>query len=218
MIYELIGEKPEGTRTVRTYRNSNTGTETKLSLLYTDKEGGKWWAFLDLFKIPIMRMSMARNITDLYTIGLTLKDIVTWCNEEKKILKSEDPEKYEKLYSLILEKERLATFTADPLKQQLALCTVYILADDERVDYFDESLCEQKLKVWKGLPEMVAFFLTWHTGHIQNSLRRLDRISTTVLKLQDQQTAIQKVQLKALKGLEPGTESNNFSSGQSPTV
>lgn len=186
MLYELVAEKTENNRPVRTFRNTKTGTETKLSLIHTDSEGGKWWGFMDLYKIPIMRISMARNITDLYTIGLSLKDIKTWCSEEKTLLKSNDPEKYEKLYALVLEKERIATFAADPIKQQLALCTVYIIADDERVDYFDEQEAEKKLKEWKAFPDMVAFFLTWHTDHIQRYIKRLAKISTTALNFQEQ--------------------------------
>ena len=185
MLYKLVSEKEEKGKPVRVYRNETTGTESKLSLIYTEPTSKqKWWGFTDLYKIPIMRMSMARNITDLYTIGMTLKDIQSWCDQEKALLRGNDPEKYEKLYSLILEKERVATFAADPLKQQLALCTVYILADEERIDYFDEQEAEKKLQQWKAFPQMVAFFLTWHTDHIQRYMKRLDKISTTVLSLQ----------------------------------
>lgn len=207
MIYEKVSD----TGKVRVFRNSQTGTETKLSLIHTDTEGQKWWGFNDLYKIPIIRMAMAKNITDMYTIGLTLSDIKSWCSQEKALLKGNDPEKYEKLYALVLEKERLATFTADPMKQQLALCTVYILSDEERVDYFDESISEQKLKLWKGSPEMVAFFLTWHTDRIQHYIKDLAKISRTVSKRdKEQQEQLQKLSSK----LESGTASNNFSSGQ----
>lgn len=188
MLYELISEKNTGTdakpRLVRTYRNTKTFTETKLNHIHTDKEGMKWWGFQDLFKIPMMRMSMVRNITDLYTIGLTLKDIITWCDQETTLLRSNDPEKYEKLYALVLEKRKLAEHTADPIRQQLALCTVYILADDERIDYFDEQEAEKKLNMWKAYPNDVSFFLTWHTNHIQGYIRDLNKISETVLKLE----------------------------------
>lgn len=190
MIYELIHEKNIGSKDKpqlqRLYRNSKTGTETTLNHIYTDDTKVRWWGFNDLYKIPIMRISMTRHITDLYTIGLSLKDIQKWCEQEKAILKSNDPEKYEKLYALILEKEQIATFTADPIKQQLALCTVYILADDERIDYFDEQNAETKLRIWKNFPDMVAFFLTWHTDHIQRYIKALQKVSTTVLNLQEQ--------------------------------
>ena len=185
-LYNLVEEKIVNKKPIRTFRNDQTGTECKLSQIYIDKEGRKWWGFVDLYKIPIMRSSMARNITDLYTIGLSLKDIQTWCQQEKDLLRSNDPEKYEKLYSLILEKEKLATYTADPMKQQLGLCTVYIIADDERVDYFDEQTAEEKLKIWKSDPSMVAFFLTWLTDHIQPYIKTLGAISKTVLKLEQE--------------------------------
>jgi len=186
MIYQLTKEREENKRAVRIYTNTATGTETKLSHIYTDGEGKRWWGFTDLYKIPFMRMSMVKNITDLYTIGLTLKDIKTWCNQLKQDIRSNDPEKYEKTYATILEMERLATHTADPIRQQLALCTVYILADDERIDYFDEQQSSEKLQYWKGSNEMVAFFLTWHTDHMQRYIKRLGTISKTVLNLQEQ--------------------------------
>lgn len=191
MLYELTSEKQEGQRTVRTYKNNKTGSQTKLSLIYTDKDGGKWWAFMDLYSIPIMRVSMAKNITDMYTIGLSLKDIQSWCADLKKELKGSDPEKYEKTYAKLLEMENIATFTADPIKQQLALCTVYILADDELIDYFDETQSFNKMNYWKGNNEMVAFFLTWHTKAIQPYIKRLDRISTIASKMQEQVQAMQ---------------------------
>jgi len=202
MLYIQVSEKKEGKNMVRTFRNERTGSETKLSMIYKDKDGGQWWAFNDLYKIPVQRMSMAMNITDLYSIGLTLKDIQTWCNQEKTLLRSNDPEKYEKLYSLILEKERIATFVSDPLKQQIALCTVYIISDEERIDIFDEQKAEEKLKLWKGFPEMISFFLTWHSNQMQHFLKSLDKISTTVLKLEDQARTMKAMeQLKQSNGL-----------------
>lgn len=181
-MYELVSESEDG-KFIRTYRNTSTGTLVKTYLI-KENDGVRWFGFQDLFKIPMIRMSYARHITDLYNTGLTLKDVQAWCQQEKELLRSDDPEKYEKLYSLVLEKERLATFTADPIKQHLALCTVYILADDERIDYFDEQIAEQKLKLWQTSPELVAFFLSWHNGHIQHSLKLLEKISGIASKLE----------------------------------
>jgi len=187
MLHEILHkERLENNRIVRTWRNTRTGTEIKLSLVHQDEDGSKYWGFIDLFKMPIMRSSMAKNITDMYTIGLTLKDIQNWCSQEKEIIKSDDPEKYEKLYALILEKEKLATYTADPIKQQLALTAVYILEDDERIDYFDESIAEAKLKKWAGRPELIAFFLTWQTDHIGRYMKTLQKVSETVLSQKTQ--------------------------------
>lgn len=202
MLYTQVSEKQEGQRLVRTFRNEKTGTETKVHLIHKDPEGRTWWGFLDLRLIPMMRVSMAQNITNLYRVGMTLKDIQTWCDQEKTLLRSNDPEKYEKLYSLVLEKEKLSSFTADPLRQQLALCSVYIIADDERIDYFDEAQAEAKLKLWAGFPEMVSFFLTWHTDHIRRYMKRLESVSQTVLSLQDQISKMQQDPTAQLKPLE----------------
>jgi hypothetical protein len=186
-MYQLIETRTEQKRETRIYKNTHTGTEVKTSVIYVTPDGVKFWGFNDLYKIPYIRTAFARHISDLYTIGLSLKDILSWCEQEKSLLKSEDPEKYEKLYALVLEKERLAKFTADPIRQQLALCTVYILTDEERIDYFEDSQAEQKLNMWMGSPEMIAFFLTWHTEHIRRYMKTLDKISTTVLKMEKQE-------------------------------
>lgn len=180
MLHEIVNPgRIEGTRFVRTWRNVKTGTEIKLTMLH-EEEGQRYWGFIDLYKMPIMRISMAKNITDLYNIGLTLKDIQSWCSQEKELLTSDDPEKYEKLYALVLEKERIATHTADPIRQQLALTTVYILEDDERIDYFDEAIAERKLQNWKARPDLIAFFLTWQTDHIGRYMKTLQKVSAIV--------------------------------------
>lgn len=187
MSYKLIKEDLASKKPTRTYENTRTFTQIKTTLIITDKEGAGWWGFTDLFQIPIMRISMAKHISDLYNVGLSLKDILDWCNQEKALIKGNDPDKYEKLFALILEKEKIATFTADPIKQHLALCTVYIMADDEQVDYFDEAKAEEKLKYWGGLPDLIPFFLTWHNEHIQRYMKGLEKITATVSKLEKRQ-------------------------------
>lgn len=183
MTYDLVEETLVNNKLTRLYRNK-AGAETKTSLIYTDKDGRKWFGFVDLFRIPVIRISMAQHISSLYGVGLSSKDLATWIKEEKALLKSNDPEKYEKLYAMILEKERIINYTADPVKQHLALCTVYVIAEDERIDYFDESIADEKLKLWLGMPEGVGFFLSWHNEHIQNYMKDLNEISKTVSKLE----------------------------------
>src|SRR5919108_662107 len=131
MSYKLITEKTEGKapRLVRYYKNERTNTEVKTEHIYTDKDGKMYFGFADLYKIPYIRSVYAKHINDLYSVGLSLKDILKWCEQEKTILKSDDPEKYEKLYALILEKEGIASHTADPIQQHLSLCTIYVLAE-----------------------------------------------------------------------------------------
>lgn len=183
MIYDLITEGMVNKKFTRTYRNKQ-GTEVKTHLVYTDTEGGKWFAFLDLYKIPIQRKAMASYVTNLYSVGLTIKDILTWCSEEKKLINGNDPEKLQKLYALILDKEKLATFTADPIKQGLALAAVYIMSQDERIDTFENEDLERKLKIWGGMPEAVGFFLKWLNSHIEYYINRFSKASQTASKLQ----------------------------------
>jgi hypothetical protein len=131
-----------------------------------------------------MRIAYSKHISDLFTIGLSLKDILKWCEEEKNLIRSADPEKYEKLYSMILEKERIAKHTADPIKQHIALCTVYVLSDQERVDYFDDAMAEEKMNLWNADTSMIAFFLSWHNQHIQHYTKTLEGITRTASSLE----------------------------------
>lgn len=180
-MYKLEKESTANGKLKRLYRNEQ-GIEVKTSEIYKDQDGTVWYGFDDLFKIPIMRLSMARHISDMFTMGLSLKDILDWCDQEKKLIKSTDPDKYEKLYSLILEKERLANHTADPVRQHLALCTVYVLSAEERIDYFDEEQSGAKLRLWGGMVDAIPFFLTWYNVITRDYLKDLKSISQIALK------------------------------------
>lgn len=183
MLYKLIAEKTENNKAVRVYRNDRTGTEVKTEHIFTDKEGKKYFGFSDLFKIPYIRSVYAKHINDLYGLGLSLKDLLAWCAKEKELLRSEDSEKYEKLYAMVLEKERIVQHSADPIRQHLALCTVYVLSEDEPVDFFSESVAEDKLTAWQHDIEAVTFFLNWHHEHMQRYTALLKKSLKTVSKV-----------------------------------
>jgi hypothetical protein len=186
LLYELISEKEEGKegkkKLVRLYRNTRTGTEVKTEHIYTGNEGEKYFGFVDLYKIPYIRSVYAKHINDMYGIGLSLKDITTWCEKEKQLLKGDDPEKYEKLYALVLEKENIVNYSADPIRQHLALCTVYVLTEEEKIDFFSEAIAEDKLRVWNKDTEAAGFFLNWHHEHIQRFTTDLQKTIKTVSK------------------------------------
>lgn len=182
MKWNLKETKTVNGKEVRVYESS-TGSTCETMEIYIDSGGNKWFGFRDLFKIPYIRVAYAKHISDLFSIGLGLSDIVAWCKAEKDLIRSDDPEKYEKLFALILEKERIAKSTADPVRQHLALCTVYVLSDDERIDLFKDEDAETKLKLWGGDRGAITFFLNWHNAHIQRYTKALDRISKTVLKV-----------------------------------
>lgn len=192
-MYQLIEETLVGKakRLTRTYRNEN-GSEVRTALIYTNpRDKSEWYGFTDLLQIPMQRKAMASYIVNLYGVGLSIKDILDWCEQEKKILKSSDADKYEKLYALVLEKQNIATFTADPIKQGIALATVYILAKDERIDTFSPAESEQKMFLWGGMPEAVGFFLSWQNDHIAGYMKRFDKASQTVSKLEKLTNPIQ---------------------------
>lgn len=156
-MYELQTE----TDTQRIYRSSETGTETQLNLLTQSKDGAKWWAFNDLLSIPYIRKEASAGITRYYGNGITDNDLDRIIASQKELLRGNDPEKYEKAYAGILELEALKKETADPMRQALGLCSVYILADDELPDVFSTSRTKQKIERWALEPELQSFFLTW---------------------------------------------------------
>lgn len=162
---------------------SQHGTELTTTVILTDPVGRKWYGFTDFFKIPYIRTVYAKRITDLFQLGLTAGDIHEWIKEERELLKSNDPLKYEKLFALSLKKEELINAAIDPLKQHLALCTIYVLADDERIDYFSDEEAAAKMKAWELDKNIIAFFLSWQAEHMLSYTDSLKTLSQIVLNL-----------------------------------
>ncbi len=142
----------------RIYRSSITGTEVITTLIYTDSDGRKWWAFEDLLQIPHIRRMAANNISQLYGAGFTKNDLSNFVNKSKSILKGIDPDKYEKAYSELLQLETIVESNIDPVKQELGLCSVYILGDDERIDFFSSREASEKMELWALDIDTQAFF------------------------------------------------------------
>lgn len=159
-------QEQQSTDKKRVYIQETTGTQLTTEHIYTDKMGNKWWGFSNLFNVPYIRIAYAKQVSDLFTTGVTAEDLDRWDDEEIKLLKSSDPEKYEKLYAIKLERRKLRQAIVDPVKQHLALSTIYVLSEEERIDYFELEMAERKIAMWKLDQEAVGFFLNWHTGHI----------------------------------------------------
>lgn len=158
-MYDLINASDNK----RIYKSSITGTEVSTKLIHTDEGGGKWWAFEDLLNMPFIRKKAAESVTQLYGAGVTKDDLTSFVNKTKEILKSTDADKYEKAYSEVLQLEAITNQIADPVRQSLSLCTVYILADDEQIDTFTTAKAGEKMSAWTLQPELQAFFLNWLT-------------------------------------------------------
>lgn len=182
MAYKLKGSLMDG-KDVRIYTNEKTGSEVVLDKIYTDESTTTWWGFRDMFQMPMMRQIMAKNIINLFSAGLALADIQKWCTDGKAMCRSNDPEKYEKLYAQFMQMQLLAESTADPRKQYLGLATVYVLKDGERVDWYSEEEAGQKLSLWAAHPEMAAFFLNWQDSIIKSYMKTYSDISETASKI-----------------------------------
>lgn len=172
---------------VRKYVNGTTGNELTTYHLYTDRFKNEWWTFEDLFNVPFIRQLAAKKVVDLYGHGLTLTDVTTLTTQIKLLLKTNEADKYERVYAKVLELESLSTAMADPVKQCIGLSTLYLLIGDERPDAYSPDTQRVKFDALALDIEAQAFFLTWWTGVMQHSgqvLKALSLIASTVNRQQ----------------------------------
>lgn len=168
---------------IRIYRNTMTENEVVTYLLYTDKLKNSWWTFEDLFALPFIRQLAAKKVLDLYGHGLALDDVKTISGEIKAILRSDSQERYEKAYAKVLELENLTETMADPVKQCIGLCTVYLLLNDEQPDVWTNHWSASKMTLLSLDIAAQSFFLNWWTGIMRRSgslLKGLSQIVSTV--------------------------------------
>lgn len=170
---------------VRYYENQRTGSELTTYHLHTDQQKNDWWTFQDLFALPFIRQVAAKRVLDLYGHGLALEDIKSISGQMKTILKTNSPDKYELLFAKILELENLSETMADPVKQSMGLCTVYLLLNDEIPDEYTQQVTNQKMTIMALDIDAQSFFLNWWTGIMRHSgqvLKGLSQIVSTVAK------------------------------------
>lgn len=183
-MYEL---QQKGTTEIRRcYRSSITSTEIYTKVLYTDGSGKNWWCFEDLLQIPYIRKKAAESCSQLYGLGLTHNDLNDFIKRQKTTLKdTTDSERFERAYSQLLQMEELITETANPVKQSLSLCAVYILGEDERVDSFSIEEAISKMNLWEVDYEAQAFFLNWLAAGMSDYLKHYNSIMEIASILQE---------------------------------
>jgi hypothetical protein len=171
---------------VRVYKNTLTGNTCETYHLHTDQFGNQWWAFLDLFTLPFIRQLSAKKVLDLYGHGLALDDVKQITGQMKTILRSASPEKYEQAYAKAMELETLAETMADPVKQCMGLCTVYLLLNDEMPDAWTQQVVSQKMTIMALDIGLQSFFLNWWTEVMRRSgllLKGLSQIASMATEL-----------------------------------
>lgn len=186
---------------IRTYTNSATGSKCQMEEVYLDKEQNRWFMFTDLAAIPYVRNFAANKITSLYTLGLSKDDLTGHIEGLKKVLKSNDPDRYEKAYANVLDFETKAVNATDSIKQMSALVCVYFTLNDEPIDSFENSLQLKKMQLLEADINMHSFFLKRQTDAIEGyttslnnllqtvSSTRKELLNHSVLKLKEQPTA-----------------------------
>lgn len=176
-MWQLIGNE----KNKRIYTNSVTNSQSSQSMVYIDKEGNNWWNFEDLTSIPYTRQFAATKISSLYTLGLSKDDLTNHITGLKNILKSQDKEKYEKAFALVLDFESKANNATDAIKQMTALVCVYYTINEEPIDSFDNSLQLKKMSLLEADIEMHTFFLNRQIDATERFTNFLKTISETVI-------------------------------------
>lgn len=161
----------------RIYKNSATHSECNQTMCYTDKDGNKWWTFEELTSIPYTRHFAATKIISLYTLGLSKDDLNSHISGLKTILKSQDKEKYEKAYALVIDFESKANNATDAIKQMSSLVCVYFTLNDEPIDSFDKGLQMKKMSLLEADIDMHIFFLRRQIDTIERYKNFLNQIS-----------------------------------------
>lgn len=174
---------------IRIYRNTATETEVVTYLLREDANKNTWWTFEDLFTVPFIRQLAAKKVLDLYGHGLSPDDIRTITTQMKATLRSNAPEKYEQAYAKVLELEALTETTADPVKQCIGLCTVYLMLNDEAPDVWTNNWSAQKMTYLSLDLDLQAFFLSWWTNIMRLSGSLLKGLSQIALMAGNGQSA-----------------------------
>lgn len=177
-----------GQNNKRIYTNSETNSLCMQSMVYIDKDGNNWWEFDSLTSIPYTRNFAATKISSLYALGLSKDDLTGHINGLKKILKSDDREKYEKAFALVLDFESKAMNATDGLRQQSALVPVYYTLNDEPIDSFDQSLQLKKMELLEADVNMHSFFLKRHFDASQLLMNSLNSILPIAFQQQNGQS------------------------------
>lgn len=165
----------------RVYTNTLTNSQCSQTLVHTDKEFNTWWEFDSLTAIPYTRNFAATKISSLYALGLSKDDLNGHIAGLKAILKSQDKEKYEKAFALVLDFESKASNATDAIKQMSSLVCVYYTINDEHIDSIDNSIMITKMSLLEGDPEMHTFFLTRQieaTERYTNFLNSISQIAS----------------------------------------
>lgn len=165
----------------RVWANSTTGGRCAQTMCYTDKEGNHWWEFDNLMALPFTRSFAATKIASLYQLGLTKEDLNTHTASLKALLKSADPEKYEKAYAQVLDFEGKAENAADPIKQISSLVCVYYTMNDEAIDSFENDFQIKKMSVLEHDPDAHGFFLSRWIETTEDYTKHLQQLSQIVL-------------------------------------
>lgn len=161
----------------RIYSNSLTGSMCTQTMCYTDKDGNKWFQFDDLMSLPYTRTFAATKISSLYALGLSKDDLNNHITGLKNVLKSTDPERFEKAYANVLDFETKANNATDAIKQMSSLVCVYFTMNDEPIDSFDNNLQIKKMSLLEADADMHHFFLKLQIQATENYTKHLGLLS-----------------------------------------
>lgn len=166
----------------RLYQN-NFGSKCTMTMCHRDRDGNFWWQFDDLLSLPYTRNFAATKVSSLYAAGISKDDLTSHISTVKSLLKSDDSEKYEKMYASVLDFESKVNNATNAIRQMTALVCVYFTINDEQIDTFDGSLQARKMELIEADPQMHAFFLNRQTELTESYTRHLQLLSQIALPI-----------------------------------
>lgn len=167
----------------RTFVNTTTNSQSSQVMAYVDPDGNKWWSFEDMAAIPFTRQMAATSIQALYTLGLSKDDLSNHINGLKKVLKSDDKEKYEKAFAMVIDFETKSSMATDAIKQISSMVCIYNTLNDEEIDSFDKKLQLKKMSMLEADVNGHVFFLKKQTEALERYNNFLNSISQTASQI-----------------------------------
>jgi hypothetical protein len=126
-----------------------------------------------------MRQFAATKISSLYQVGISKEDVTQHVQNLKAVLQSSDTLKYEKAMAYVIDFENKFNDATNAVKQISSLVCVYNVMNEERIDIFDLSVQDYKLKMIEADPELHTFFLKRQIERTETYGKVLDQFSKT---------------------------------------
>lgn len=161
-----------------------------LNLVYTAKDGTRYYEFQDLTQLPYMRSIGAEIATREAEFCISKEDLKKALNETVKLQNENNLAKAGAVLHDLLN--RLEYVAEDETLLQLA--SVYFVQEGENVETYDSIFQREKIRKWREDSESLAFFLRVAFQCTRNYSTILDSDTVIYLReLTEKQSVVQEI-------------------------